>query len=610
MISRTKRLITLLVLGLLLLSFGQPGQVFADQESPENPYYQVETVTLADGTEMAVATISGPPEPPAGFTREVVDSPELDPNVTIISNVPAFDWSFGCSATSAAMIAGYYDRNGYPNMYAGPTNGSIMTLDNSSWGYWTDSNGDSRAQCPLSATRNGVDGRSTRGSVDDYWVYYASGAEDPYVTNVWTEHTLGGCTGDYMKTNRKASGNDDGSTSFYYLLNNPSQITCAALIGGGVGDIDGTVGYKYFYESRGYTVDSNHCYYQLTENQVAGGFSFADYKAEIDDGYPVMIHVVGHTMVGVGYNSSTSEVILHDTWGYTQHSMTWGADYVGMDLTAVSVVRLESWEHNSTMTGNWNTGATWDAGTVPTSSDDVTVKTGHTVTINTTAQCANLTVQPGATLVVANGATLTVEENIYNNGTLRQVQDVPSGSTTEFLHIQNSASAVVYRGLDLTPSGAMGTTTVEFNGNQTNGCTSVQSDELLNRCYTITPGTDQTATVRFWYTEDERNGEDANALGVWHHDGGTTWSSTGSSPTYSESGTECTSGTRPGFECWVQATNISSYSTFALGSGAVPTALNLQNLAAQSNPAIYAALATASILIILGAVSILRRRKA
>ena len=28
--------------------------------------------------------------------------------------VPAFKWVFGCSSVSGAMIAGYYDRNGYP----------------------------------------------------------------------------------------------------------------------------------------------------------------------------------------------------------------------------------------------------------------------------------------------------------------------------------------------------------------------------------------------------------------------------------------------------------------------------------------------------------------
>ena len=65
--------------------------------------------------------------------------PEPNPVMgTRTLTVPAFNWVFGCSSVSAAMIAGYYDRNGFPNMYTGPTNGGVMPLDNSSWATWSD----------------------------------------------------------------------------------------------------------------------------------------------------------------------------------------------------------------------------------------------------------------------------------------------------------------------------------------------------------------------------------------------------------------------------------------------------------------------------------------
>jgi hypothetical protein len=32
------------------------------------------------------------------------------------------------------MAAGYYDNNGYPEMYTGPTNWGFMPMDNSIWG--------------------------------------------------------------------------------------------------------------------------------------------------------------------------------------------------------------------------------------------------------------------------------------------------------------------------------------------------------------------------------------------------------------------------------------------------------------------------------------------
>jgi hypothetical protein len=64
--------------------------------------------------------------------------------------------------------------------------------------------------------------------------------------------------------------------------------------------------------------------------------------AEIDAGYPVMIHVLGHTMVGVGYDTIGNTVYLHDTWDYNTHSMTWGGSYQDMEMDSVSIVHLET----------------------------------------------------------------------------------------------------------------------------------------------------------------------------------------------------------------------------------------------------------------------------
>jgi len=37
-----------------------------------------------------------------------------------LQNTPIYDWSYGCSSTSAAMLVGYYDWHDYLNMYNGP----------------------------------------------------------------------------------------------------------------------------------------------------------------------------------------------------------------------------------------------------------------------------------------------------------------------------------------------------------------------------------------------------------------------------------------------------------------------------------------------------------
>ena len=182
---------------------------------------------------------------------------------------------------------------------------------------------------PLIASHNGVDGRSTNGSIDDYWVQYGSTADDPYIGH-WTQHTWETAIGDYMKTSQSAYENTDGSTAFYNYTSSSAKLTCSAMEGGGISDRDGTYGRKLFYEARGYTVTD--CYNQKTDNN-AGGFTLANFQAEIDTGNPVLLNLAGHSIVGYGYNGAT--VYLRDTWDNNPantYTMPWGGSYEGMEL--------------------------------------------------------------------------------------------------------------------------------------------------------------------------------------------------------------------------------------------------------------------------------------
>ncbi|HCU56809.1 MAG TPA: hypothetical protein DF984_01020 [Anaerolineaceae bacterium] len=257
-----------------------------------------------------------------------------------LPDFPSYSWVFGCSAVSAAMIAAYYDNNGYPNMYTGPTNGGVMPVSDMYapysgtyvWGSWNDGS-DSYPNNPLIASHDGIDGQVVRGSIDDYWVSYGSGANDPFITNSWLEHTPGTAVGDYMKTSQSLYENIDGSTWFYYAFGN-SKLQCSSMP-----IDDGTYGRKLFYEARGYTVTD--CFYQQTDNKVSGGFSLLDFQAEIDAGHPVLINVTGHSMVGFGYNGST--IYIRDTWNSNpnnNYSMTWGGTYDGRELLGISIVHL------------------------------------------------------------------------------------------------------------------------------------------------------------------------------------------------------------------------------------------------------------------------------
>ena len=335
-------LVGLCILAVMFFLPSQTTTAYADEPSPgvtpvpNSPYFTSTTTTLASGQSVDRYSINGPSHPPAGFDAQRMAA-QLSATASMLT-VPAYDWVYGCSAVSASMIAGYYDRNGYPNMYTGPTASGVMPLDNSSWPTWVDSNGDTYPNLPLAASHNGVDGRATRGSIDDYWVSYGSGANDPYVTGGWAQHTWGTAVGDYMKTGQAAYGNTDGSTAFYNYTSSSAALTCADMVSGGISTVDGTYGRKLFYEARGYTVTD--CYNQKTDNN-GGGFTYAMYKAQIDAGRPILLNLAGHSIVGVGYDPASTTIYVHDTWDYLNHSMTWGSSYAGMSLLSVSVVNLQ-----------------------------------------------------------------------------------------------------------------------------------------------------------------------------------------------------------------------------------------------------------------------------
>lgn len=354
MIQKRTLIAVIMVLIMILTSVASNGQASAPEENGtldalaqggDNPYFTEREIVLNDGSIVNEVIINGPPEPPPGYEeeRQPVFFPESSPEKGVkILNVPAYKWVYGCSAVSAAMIAAYYDINGYPNIYTGPTNNGVMPMDDSIWGTWKDGSGTQYVLNPLVASKNGLDDRTIRGSIDDYWVKYKSTLPDPFITGGWTEHSYGDAVGDYMHTSQSSFHLSDGSTRFKGAF---FPISCDAI--NLLSPEDGTVGLRNFYTDRGYAV--TNCYAQYTNNIQGGGFTFEQYKAEIDAGRPVLIYLwsssIGHSIVGVGYDDSDQTVYLHDTWDYAVHEMKWGGSYSGMGLNMVSIVNMDP--HNS-----------------------------------------------------------------------------------------------------------------------------------------------------------------------------------------------------------------------------------------------------------------------
>ena len=278
----------------------------------------------------------GPGRPPAARVKnaKLPDLTALSMSTIHASEVPALYWSYGCSATSATMLFGYYDRNGYPNIYTGPTNGGIFPLTNALWG----SSSEGLGECPLSASHTGIDGRSTNGSVDDYY-RHAGAISDPYYMN-WPQHSPPDSVGDFMGTSQYNNWNNaDGATNFFFNPDGSALNDYTSSERASHPMRDGARGMKLFAQSRGYTVTSNYNQYIYGYHGNTRGFNFTQYKSEIDAGNPVLIHLSRHTILGVGYNEP-DQIIVHDTWDYSSHTMTWGGNYEGMNHIGVTVIHL------------------------------------------------------------------------------------------------------------------------------------------------------------------------------------------------------------------------------------------------------------------------------
>lgn len=288
----------------------------------ENPI--ITTVPGPDGRLIDRIVVPGIP------SEQRISGPVAQPsrNAVMLSGVPAFDWSYGCSATSAAMMAGYYDRGVYSCLYTGPADGGTMPLNNSIWG---------SGECPLSATHQYYDGRWELGHVDRFWTN--SSGDDPYGGGDPTP-TYGDCTADYMGTNQQWWGCSDGATTFAYYVDGSALPDPADGSEGPPYFRDGIHGLRLFFESRGYGVSTNYNQYIHGWNGNTIGYTLQQYQASIDAGIPVMIQIEGHSMLGVGYEIGTNTIYIHNTWDYDLHSMEWGGVYSGMAHYGVGVIVL------------------------------------------------------------------------------------------------------------------------------------------------------------------------------------------------------------------------------------------------------------------------------
>ena len=213
-------------------------------------------------------------------------------------NVPNYRWYAGCYGTANGNLFGFWDRNGFPNFYTGPTANGVAPLDD------IDSNSGIRS---MWASKAGLDGRPENqpGHIDDYWARYLGYTsysyentdDDPYVKFGREEHAWD-CIGDFIGLSQKkwtnmndeCSGNVDAFSFVYWDASGERRVNYTPPEDAGQPAVDIQSGLRAWSEYRGYSADVMT---QLTsfnpETPPGKGFTFEDVKREIDAGYPVLV---------------------------------------------------------------------------------------------------------------------------------------------------------------------------------------------------------------------------------------------------------------------------------------------------------------------------------
>lgn len=340
---------------------------------------------------------------PAGGPNIEMAGPQLPvtgdppPGYTVLPAFPHFWWSYGCFPTCGAMIVGYYDNAGFPDMFRKKLGSSDSTAyyedydcpfgnhinDNRTFlksgddPYMYRDNAPYGSRCAISASEAGVFCRPNtyKGHVDDY-----VGGSDPYYTTSqqWPPHADDSIA-DYMGTSIYVwRARPDGDTKgwFYWEAEGehqpgerrrwvpPSYGTNGYPNESGKSNIDGTYGLAryiallagYYSAGTGHAAnddefdDVSEYYNQPVLGYVSTerGVTKADIKNEIDAGRPVVAVVVQLTLSGgnwVEYSlhpgSVTHAVVVY---GYKQATLedplwmliydTWDEDQRGWMSTS------------------------------------------------------------------------------------------------------------------------------------------------------------------------------------------------------------------------------------------------------------------------------------
>jgi len=243
------------------------------------PVYASSPTGRVDGPGLPVAP---PPE------RDAVadaDPPSHWHLIPTYQDVPEYTWYHGCSPTAAGMLFGWWD--------AQPDTTNLFDGDASTfWGNGSETpSGGSRAM--VAATSHVV-----------------AGAENGYTYGDW-----------------------HNSPSYPSHESNPTSLgDFMETVNGGTFRSTMAAGFEGFAAWDAPWTDVDESYEaHATTYDTSGGWTFDDFKAEIDAGYPVHLGITGHSILGFGwwdlrtaYDPGNFGYICYTTWsGWGMRQWRW-----------------------------------------------------------------------------------------------------------------------------------------------------------------------------------------------------------------------------------------------------------------------------------------------
>ncbi len=328
-----------------------------------NRSFRIDSLTFSDagGYSVVITNVLGSTNS-ATATLTVLEAPVVPDGEVLLTGVPDYNWYAGCFGTASGILMGFWDRNGLPDFYTGPTAGGVAPLDNC---------GNNIGIRSLWASKAGFDGRPADqpGHIDDYWASYTislascgandsysyqSTLEDPYQLAGRAEHPPD-CLADFLgisqkrwtNMNSECDGNIDAYAFVYWDTNGTKRLNYTPPGQGTNSGRDIPSGLREWTRSRGYEAEVFSQFVSFNPQCPPGqGFTFGELRAEIDAGYPVLVFLQAYNQLSrslSGMPKANPEIHGMLIYGYQA--------YAGF---GTNVYCRTSWGSGDNITYNWS----------------------------------------------------------------------------------------------------------------------------------------------------------------------------------------------------------------------------------------------------------------